>query len=197
MKQKDSTPGLMAVPTNGYVPMGTVIAFLLPAGNIPAGWLPCDGSEIPADKYPDLISALNSSTTPKLNGLVLLGTGTGVDLNNLSKDFTLNETGGEYENTLNQLQMPSHQHLGWGGGGTNWGGTTSISTNNKFTGSGKIDSDNRMAGSTYTGGKLSEEALIAMDNGNLTANEPGITQGHNNIQPYYAVNYIIYTGVNG
>ena len=186
-----------AVPTNGYVPMGTVVAFLLPSGNITAGWLPCDGSTIPADKYPDLISALNSSTTPNLNGRVLLGTGTGVDLNNLSQSFTLNQTGGEYQNTLNQEQMPSHQHLGWGGGGTNWGGTTSISSNSGFTGSGKIDSDNRMAGSTYTGGVLAEDSLIAMDNDTLTANKAGVTQGHNNVQPYYAVNYIIYTGVNG
>ncbi len=197
MKQENSAPIVGAVPTNGYVPMGTVVAFLLPNGNIPPGWLPCDGSTIPADKYPDLISALGSSTTPNLNGRVLVGTGTGTDANNTSRAFSLNDKGGEYDCTLTLEQMPSHQHLGWGGSGTNWGGDTSNSTGKGYTGCGKIDSDNRMAGSSFTGGVQDSDTLIQMDNGNVTGTMPGATKAHSNVQPYYAVNYIIYTGVNG
>lgn len=178
------------------VAMGTVVAFMLNSNNIPVGWLPCNGTTIPS-QYQELITALGSSTTPNLSGRNLLGAGTTTDTNGVARTFNLNETGGEYSHELVISEIPSHQHLGWGGSGTNWGGETGYSTNNGYTGSGKIDSDNRLAGSTYTGGNILEDDTIPMDNSNtVTGTIPGTTSRHNIVQPYYTVNYIIYTGSN-
>lgn len=183
-----------AVPM-GSVPMGTVVAFLLNKANIPAGWLPCDGSNIPS-QYQQLITALGSNNTPNLSGRTLAGTGTGTDTAGMSINWSLGNTGGEYQHKLSIEEMPSHQHFGWGEHGTNnWGGSTGYSTNNGYTGSNKTDSDNNLFGSTYAGG-IFQDAPIATTNGSVAGVNPGITAPHNNMQPYYVVNYIIYTGVN-
>lgn len=59
------------------VQMGTIVAY---AGNSPpAGWLNCDGSKIDPGMYPDLITLLGKTTTPDLRGRTLIGVATTVD----------------------------------------------------------------------------------------------------------------------
>src|SRR4051812_11041035 len=101
------------------VPMGTIVACLLSAKNIPDRWLPCDGSEIPAEEFQELRTALGSDTTPNLAGRTLIGTGT-PDTGQQSDgsypnfasgaEWTLDFTGGEAAHQLVVGEMPSHIH---------------------------------------------------------------------------------------
>jgi microcystin-dependent protein len=194
MKKEEKNDVSVSSVSTGGVPMGTIVAFMLNSDNIPKGWLPCNGTEIPS-QYQDFITALGKSTTPNLSGRTITGAGTTTDANSVTKTFSLNATGGEYTHELSLTEMPSHQHLGWGGSTTNWGGDTGNSTNKGYTGCGKIDSDNKLAGSTYTGGNLPEDSIIPMDGSDtITGNMPGTTSPLSMMQPYYTVNFIIYTG---
>lgn len=187
----------------GMVPMGTIVAFALSSGSVPDGWLLCDGSPIP-DKYSDLKTMLGSSTTPNLTGRIPLGAGTPVNdtqTDSLSPDFpsgttfTTGTTGGQYQTVLGITQIPSHQHYGFGeSGNSNWstGNTTSNTINKGYSGCGKSDSNNYLWGSTFTGGN--PENIYTTSNGTVTGASPGDTSAHYNMQPYYVVNYIIYTG---
>lgn len=185
----------------GMVPMGTIVAFALSTDAIPTGWLLCDGSAIP-DQYGDLKTMLGSSSTPNLSGRIPLGSG--VPTNNTQTDGTTpaypsgttyvsGANGGQAQVTLALTQIPSHQHFGFGeSGNNNWGMTNALTTNKGYSGCGKSDSNNYMFGSTFTGGNPG--GAISTQNGSVTGTSAGTTSAHNNIQPYYVVNYIIYTG---
>ena len=44
-------------------------------------------------------------------GRTIVGAGTGTDSNNMQKVFEINETGGEYEHTLNTSELAEHSHI--------------------------------------------------------------------------------------
>lgn len=44
-------------------------------------------------------------------GRTIVGAGTGTDANNVQKVFEINETGGEYQHTLNVSELASHSHI--------------------------------------------------------------------------------------
>jgi len=171
--------------STGTVPMGTILTFALSSTNTPGGWLPCDGSTIPP-QYQELITALGSNTTPNLCGRVLMGTGAP---NNDSQtdgrtpnfpstaNWPLGYTGGEYVHTLLMAEIPSHSHnINGGNFGTH---------DRSFEGDPGDDApfetsaSNPFPGTDPAGG-----------------NSDGSTSGHLNMQPYYAINYIIFTGHN-
>jgi microcystin-dependent protein len=192
MKKKEQNQASVSSTSMGNIPMGTVVAFMLNSNNIPMGWLPCNGTEIPS-KYQELITALGSVTTPNLSGRTPIGTGTTTDANGFPLTVSLNDTGGEFTHKLTEAEMPSHQHFGWGEHGQgNWG--TGLSNQNVYTGSQKTDTDNNLYGSTFTGGTYdSESSQISTSNG-TTHTAKGNVEAHNVVQPYYVVNFIIYTG---
>jgi microcystin-dependent protein len=101
---------LMVVPysihaQNG-VPTGSIMPYI--GTTAPAGWLLCDGSNIPTgDYYAALRKVLGDGTTdatklPNLNGLFLRGTGNGT-VNSVS-------LGGNTLKTIQDQQVGSHTH---------------------------------------------------------------------------------------
>lgn len=199
MKTQSTTELQAAVLPTAPVPMGTIVAFALSKDSIPAGWLLCDGSAIPA-QYTQLITALGSNNTPNLAGRTFIGTGApyngtqsdGTSAGfNTSNNWPLGYTGGNYNITLAINQIPSHQHLGWGESGNSaWG--TGNSATASYYGNHDHDGGNYLWGSTFTGGDPQNK--IATNNGTITGTAAGPTSSHVNMQPYYAINYIIYTG---
>jgi microcystin-dependent protein len=161
------------------VPMGTIIAFGLNEAYIPQGWLLCDGRAVPPE-YNILITALGPNL-PDLRMRTLIGTGAAT--NQVQSDNTLpnfpasvnlqlGNTGGEYNHQLTIGEMPSHIH---DINGRNFG-----VHHRSFKGNDDPDHplktnpdvDKRLGGTDPTGGG----------------------EAHNTMQPYYAVNYIIYAG---
>lgn len=105
--------------------------------------------------------------TPNLGGRTLIGAGTGTDSSGAQQTFTLKQTSGEFNNRLSIEQMPSHDHYLLFG---NTSGHTNPQSVNWDTKNMTADHDN----TSSTGGG----------------------QPHNNMQPYYVINYIIYAGTN-
>lgn len=164
---------------SGSVPMGTIVAFALNEASVPSGWIMCDGRVIPA-QYHSLITALGSTTTPNLCGRTLIGTG---KPNNGQQDdgrtpnfdpannWPLAFTGGEYSHKLTISEIPAHSHtINQGNFGVHGGSFQ-----------GKSDDDLPFENSGY------EYPVRGTD----ATGGDGL---HNTMQPYYAVNYIIYTG---
>jgi len=196
METADNTSQVSLSPVGGTVQIGTIVAYC--GSSAPDTWLLCDGSAIPS-VYSTLIGMFGSNT-PNLAGRTLIGAGTGTDFTGASQAFVLGGTGGEYTHTLLQTEMPSHQHLGFGehsNADYTDGLGMGISTAQSYPGlAGKLDGDNALFGSSFSGGNSPSDDLIAMSNGTVTASSSGATSAHNNTQPYYVINYIIYAGTN-
>lgn len=155
---------------SGFVmPVGSVLPF---AGvTVPTGWLPCDGRLVSRATYPDLYSALLStygagdgSTTfalPDLQGRTAIGTGQGPNLLNRP----LGQKDGEEMHTLSTPEMPSHTH-----------GYTTYGSFRRLTG--VLDSTG-----TQNSWKDSNASVFTVSAGG--------DQGHNNMQPFLVLSYII------
>ena len=116
-------------------PVGTIIPYA-GSSTVPNDkWLVVDGSQKTFDgiAYPALSAVLGTTwgprytdaagtignesstgryfTLPNLGGRVVVGTGTGYDVNGTSCAITQGLTGGEYTHTLSQSAIPAHQHL--------------------------------------------------------------------------------------
>ncbi len=131
----------------GSVPAGTISAFY--STTCPDGWLLADGT----------------AGTPDLRGRMIIGNGTGIDENAVSKSFAFDETGGEYEHTLTEEEMPSHTH-------TVQEGQTA------GTGSSLLTSGDDMTDTAAT---------------TSTSGSKGSDQPHNIMQPYRALIYCMKT----
>lgn len=158
-----------------YVNVGDVKATACPTA--PEKWLICDGSAVERDKYRKLFGAIGTtygsgdgSTTfniPNLKGKVVVG----IDSTDTAFN-TIGKTGGEKTHKLTLDEMPSHSH-----GSSNYSlGQIPIEGN-----PGQLES-----GTTYRFTKS-----------DTTTGSKGGDGAHNNLQPYMALNYIIYTGVAG
>lgn len=163
------------------LPIGTIVASIFGAKSAPAGWLPCDGSEIPKI-YDELISLLSSDRTPNLIGRTLVGAGplehaSVVQTDGQEPDFlgfgteqlTIGNTGGETRHRLTLGEMPRHWH--------------------------KIEQGNFYLHHRSFDGKNDEERPYTTKGSQSThiqgTNSEGGDQSHNNLQPYYAVMYYI------
>lgn len=81
------------------IPVGIIVHC---AGDVPNGWLLCDGSTISATRYGQLVAYLKQTTLPNIAGRVLVGQGGGF--------ATVGGTGGAAAVTLTAPQsgMPAH-----------------------------------------------------------------------------------------
>lgn len=152
-------------------PTGTVAAFAGAAA--PSGWLLCNGQAVSRTDYANLYAAIgttfgpgNNTTTfnlPDLRGRTVIGVGQGVNLSNRLRG----DVGGEELHALTIQEMPAHTHSAPTGNGTS--GLTYEVTSPDMPQGGYDYA--RTAPTDTTGG-----------NG-----------GHNTMQPYLALSYIVRT----
>lgn len=167
------------------------------AGNFaPRGWAYCDGQLMSISQNTALFSLLGTTyggdgrTTfalPDLRGRAAIGPRTGPGLST----YVLGQRGGQQLVYLSTLQIPSHTHAA-----VVTDGVAALPVN---TTSGDEDESNPSAGVLANTGN---DIYSSTPNGNYGAAAPvsgttvtnlpaGGSQGHNNMQPYLAINYII------
>jgi len=151
----------------------TAEACFICSPDIPNGWLACDGNPIPnTDAFAELRKVVGENT-PNLCGRTLIGTGSlgnGKD----TQRFNLYDAGGERQHSLTEAEMPSHSHGSPIGGRFLFGNVDPKRVEVQASGldKGGYWKDPGLASSPETG-------------------EKGSSEGHNNMQPYFTVNYII------
>jgi microcystin-dependent protein len=178
-------PGLPGVDgTNGtLIPTGTVVAFI--GNTAPFGWVLCDGSSYSINDpvYQSLCEVLNTNRwgnvgpsnfrVPDLRQKVIVGAmGAGILY---SGPYGVSDTGGEEKHTLTTNEMPTHSHTITDPGHVH--GSISQGTGFAATDGGNGNRANQ--GSTTT-------AVT-----NITINNTGGGDPHNNMPPYVVLNYII------
>ena len=187
----------------------------------PSGWLVCDGSAVSRSTYPGLFDVIGTtygsgdgSTTfnvPDLSGRVAIGT---------SRTHALGSSGGEEGHALLSTEIPSHSHtvaqhghangitfttpkfthsitqakFTYSGPGSQ-GAAGSAGSVASFSGSSSVNAsrttnvavtDHAAADCTVSGGISDCEAF--------DTEGTGLGLQHDNMQPYIALNYIIYAG---
>jgi microcystin-dependent protein len=188
------------------VPVGTIIPYA--GSEAPAGWLFCDGQEVSRTEYAKLFAVIGTiygagdgSTTfnlPNLKGRVL------VHRDNADTDFdTLGKIGGAKTHILTVDEIPSHSHSISDDGSHNHtissdgdhihsiqcSTSTSYISSISHTGNGGARSAlTKPAGAHNHGGATGNNGIH--NHGGATGNT-GSGQAHNNLQPYFVINYII------
>lgn len=201
--------------TNGVdatSPSGGVIAYAGAAA--PTGWLLCDGSSLLRASYPALFTAIGVTygsadgthfSLPDLRGRTVVAAGTGSGLTARA----LAASGGEESHVLTTAESglqahthstPAHAHTGGAHAhtiahehailrGTGSGATTRLSGNTTSSGSsslvGQTTIDTPNSGS---GGAVATDTSGA---GTTGSNGAVSGSAHNNMQPWFGLNYII------
>lgn len=147
---------------NWFLPIGSITMWA--SNTVPEGWLMCNGQAISGDsRYTALRDILGTDTVPDLTGRFPLG---------VNGSHVLNSTGGTETETLTVDQIPSHNHeikdL------IHEAGTLSttyrtFNLNSMGTAPTTVETLNPVQHTENTGGGLS----------------------HNNMPPYFAINFII------
>lgn len=187
----------------------------------PEGFLLCDGSNISRTTYSDLFDVIgvsygqgDGSTTfniPELQGRVIVGA---------SINHVLAETGGEEFHTLISSEIPAHSHTVPSHGHSSTIKATTPALNHSitqpaFSYMAPGSTANRVKtgssgfyGTTSTNATRSANLAISNHAASACTKTGGVSDcaafdsastgsgnGHNNMQPYTALNYVIYTGV--
>ena len=198
--------GVFRVTKNNFLksipltPIGTMVMF--GGTTAPSGWLFCDGSEIRKSDYNDLWlsigfnfkdsslisdSGVNFFALPDMRGrfplgLDAMGGSSANRVTDVAAD-TIGGTGGTQNTTLEVQNLPEHEHDMEGDSGTQYYATR--------VGSGTPD-DTDAIQLSITSGTQGTQGL-ASSGGIKTTTSLGTPM--NTIDPYLAVNYIIYSGV--
>lgn len=143
------------------VPIGTIVMWA--TSTPPTGWLLCNGGTLSRTAYAELFKVLGTTVGAPSSSTFKIPDLSGRFPLGTSNAYGLHSTGGEETHTLTVNEMPSHNH-GVGG-------------NIVQRGSGS-DAFRELAGA-YPGGN------------NSTSQSMGGGQAHNNMPPYYGINFII------
>ncbi|MCR9099462.1 MAG: tail fiber protein [bacterium] len=172
-------------------PVGAIAPFPAAAGNVPNGWLLCDGASYDATFYPALFAVIgttygaepnNRFLVPDLRGRTPMGADPGQ-----TEFASLGQTGGAKTHTLTVAQMPSHNHSGFTGfAGTHIHGYGTRDFLIDVAGTNEVLRDG-------ADGSADLPDQFTQFDGEHThpINSQGGGQAHNNIQPYAVVNFII------
>ena len=153
---------------------------LFPYNFAPQGWAFCNGQLLPINQHSDLFDLLgttyggdgeNTFALPDLRGRLAVSSGQGPGLS----DYVLGQMGGEESVTLNQAEMPTHNHL--------------VTANNNAGAYARPQNrvPGRLSGGTTGYAAASNGAFL--EPGTLTPSGGG--QPHTNVQPYLTLNYCI------
>jgi len=162
---------------NALIPAMTIVAYNGDAA--PTGWQICDGKPLNYTNGDSVLAADGNSfiNTPNLKGRAIIGANPTVDTTNGISVRNKGEIGGAETHKLLPNEMPQHDHkissssIGCTGSGCN------VAAN----GSGDIISSNYGSYIYTNPGGLEGQTITKAGN-----DEP-----HNNMQPYYVLNYII------
>jgi microcystin-dependent protein len=203
--------------TNSFpvVPVGCIFPFAGPATALPRGYFLCDGAEVSASTYSGLFSvigytykavgALQGAGTfclPDLRGRFPLGrdnmnnnlqvnTPAGVPIYTVSatagrvtNEFAKNlgGTSGQESVTLATKNIPEHTHTMKGNAGNQYFAVRNVA--------GTPDDTNAISGS---GGQAAAQAQYLATSGGVLSDTHG--ESFNTMNPYLAINYIIFHGV--
>jgi microcystin-dependent protein len=180
--------GGMIVVNFDPLPVGRVEAY---AGAIvPDGWLLCDGSSQNTADFPELFDAISyawggSGATfnlPDLRNRVGLGAG---------DDFSLADVGGTQTETLVLSQIPAHNHVATG--------TSVVDLGHTHVESGAIPTAILIGAGVPAPSAIPSPSVTGAGFANLSVTDPSISSvggdgSHNNMQPFAALNYIIFAG---
>lgn len=200
-------------------PAGIILPYA--GSTAPEGYLMCDGSAVSRSTYAALFAAIGTtygagdgSTTfnlPDLTGRVVIG---------VSGSHALGSTGGEASHVLTSGEMPAHVHEVPSHGHANdikatvpalthsltqpvfkYTASSTASLYGMSSGSARFNSVANANGSRKTNAAVDKHsaASCTMSGGVDASSDTDTTttgggQGHNNLQPYATVNYIISTG---
>lgn len=181
-------------PANGFdyfLPAGLLLPFA--GSSTPVGWLYADGSAVSRTTYARLFTAIgvlygpgDGSTTfnlPNMSGNIPVGIGGTIGA-------TLAATGGEATHVLTTAELASHTH----GDSGHIHGISDPGHNHSFNtgaGSGGGSTATGTNNSTGSSGTAVNATGVSVNTGNANIQNTGSSAGHNNVQPYVAVNYII------
>lgn len=177
--------------TRRVTPKKAALPFWGALNEIPEGWQLCDGT----------------SGTPDLRGLFIVG------YNPAETDYNaIGKQGGQKEVTLNENQMPSHNHNGttFNAGAHTHSGATSYDGAHSH----RVTADSDFGGVHTTlglgGGNSNDKNIYTNSTGahshslnisqsgnhihSFTTNNKGSDQAHENRPPYYVMAYITYVG---
>lgn len=178
---------LLDVLRKPVVPVGLISPYA--GSSAPTYWVLCDGRTLSQTTYSALYSILGSTYNtggesggtfriPDLRGRIPVGldnmSGVMGAANVISSLTALGTKGGETNHVLTQAELPAHTH--------------SLSPNIPFTSTYSSTASNTNAANASTG--FVNNTSYASATGSI-----GSGSGHNNLQPYNGLNYIIYAGV--
>ena len=155
---------------NALLPVGSITMWC--SASAPSGWLLCNGSTFSRTTYPDLYTALgNKNTVPDLRDRFIVGAG---------HDYSVGNTGGLKEVTLQSSQMPKHSH----------------SVNDYYYIESYNASGDAISGKETVNSSFGPRVEHDTDNDELyykthNTEEAGESKAHENRPPYYALTFII------
>ncbi len=166
---------------NYLIPVGSVQPY---AGSIaPTGWLICDGQSTTG--YTNL-AAVVGANVPDLRGRTIVGAGTGTGLTARSLNatggaethlLTSSESGVGPHNHTTSVSVLPHKHL--------LSSLTSTGLGGYGAGDLRVTTSQATYGYAYTD-PVTDTVFV-----NINTNSANASSAHNNMQPFYALNYII------
>ncbi len=157
---------------------------IIPTLEYPPGWILCDGSILYADEYPLLFQAVGATFggdgvstfgIPDLRGRMPISTGTGSGLT----ERVIGDTGGEESHQLAESELPAHDHT--------------INHNHAGNRSFVSFAQGSAAGANLLRDTAGTAGVTTAHSG--ASGNAGGDGSHENMPPFLALPYLIYTGI--